>query len=275
MKDDQEIIYFHLSSWDGQKKKCVSHQSFASELLEGDSADDRVYAVNMSLISIFSKKPRRTELLVDQKALLQTLTTLQMQEEYWNRADVAKMRASFESKELIQIRRITGIRNVGHAIKKKIYMHIYGTREDGDQGTWGMNMSLSSVFKYETREWHQEVTEKKISIVWGCVVRLTTRRSLINCILYCLLWYLRRMSLYQTCRMVSYYQCFSTRSLGGFRSFGMSIMCDTDGKWCTVRSMAISYSILSYWLYTNCNIQLEPIKSLGLVVIVGTNKRDH
>lgn len=76
----------------------------------------------MTLIWIFYHWPHWPllhELLFDSKELFETPTTLHTSEDSVLRATVARMRASFESRELNAVRWIPGVRNLSDALTKR------------------------------------------------------------------------------------------------------------------------------------------------------------
>lgn len=90
--------------------------------MAANNGDDRGFDDKTEFSSIFTNKPLRTELLVDSKALLETLTTLLSSHDYRLWATVARMSASFESHELNAIRWIRGVRNLADALTKRNFI---------------------------------------------------------------------------------------------------------------------------------------------------------
>lgn len=110
---------FHPISWTSHKQRRVSYSSFGAEILAAANADDRGYDLKLSFRSLFPDRPLRHKLIVDSKALFETLTTLHQSDDYRLRKTVARIRASFESKELNIVRWIPGIVNVADALTKR------------------------------------------------------------------------------------------------------------------------------------------------------------
>lgn len=81
-------------------------------------------------------KPLRSKLLTDSKALFETRTTLHTSEDYRLRATVARLRASFESKELNTVQWIPGVRNAADAMMKQNLRISLVLNEMIAAGTW-------------------------------------------------------------------------------------------------------------------------------------------
>lgn len=84
------------------------------------------------------------KLLIDSKALFETLTTLLQADDYRLRKTVARIRASLESKELNVVRSIAGVVNYADVLtkrnsplsKKPNDMLASGVSADEDEGAW-------------------------------------------------------------------------------------------------------------------------------------------
>lgn len=100
---------FHPVSWTSHKQRRVSYSSFGAEILAASNGDDRGYSLKASFLSLFPHQPLQHNLLIDSKALFEALTTLHQTDDYRLRMTVARIRASFESKELNIVRWIPGV----------------------------------------------------------------------------------------------------------------------------------------------------------------------
>lgn len=110
---------FHCIDWTSHKQKQVSYSSFGAEIIAAAHGDDRGFNLKGIFAELFPHKPLKHELLVDSKALYETITTLHQPRDYRLRKTVARMRDSFESKELNVVRWIPGIHNFADALTKR------------------------------------------------------------------------------------------------------------------------------------------------------------
>lgn len=116
---DVKFRLFHPISWTSYKQRRVSYSSFGAEILAAANADDRGYDLKLSFISLFPDHPLRHKLIVDSKALFETLTTLHQSDYYRLRKTVARIRSSFESKELNIVRWTPGVVNIADVLTKR------------------------------------------------------------------------------------------------------------------------------------------------------------
>lgn len=114
-----DLPLFHPIAWTSHKQRRVSYSSFGAEIIAAACADDRGYDLKMSFRSLFPLTPLRHQLLVDSKALFETLTTIHQTDVYRLRKTVARIRASFESGELESVRWIPGTANYADALTKR------------------------------------------------------------------------------------------------------------------------------------------------------------
>lgn len=111
--------FFHAVSWTSHKQRRVTYSSFGAEILAAASGDDRGFDFKMSLSSLFPQKPVKHQLLIDSKALFETITTLHQTDDYRLRKTVARIRASFESQELNVVHWIPGTENYADVLTKR------------------------------------------------------------------------------------------------------------------------------------------------------------
>lgn len=154
LKVDQiegDSTLFHPISCSSHKQRRVSYSSFGAEVVAATCADDRGYDLKLSFASLFPDRPLRHELLVDSKALFETLTTLHQGEDYRLRKTVARMRISFESQELNAIRWIPGTSNYADALTKRNAPLWKKLNDMLYSGLWDVNTSHGCVLNSE--EW--------------------------------------------------------------------------------------------------------------------------
>ena len=88
---------FHSLSWTRHKQKRVTYSSFGAEILACADAEDRGHDLKESFKSIFPHSKIKHEVLVDSRALFDTITTLHEAKEYRLRKTVTRIRNAFES----------------------------------------------------------------------------------------------------------------------------------------------------------------------------------
>lgn len=71
------------------KQRRVSYSSFGAEILAASNGDDRGFDLKFSFASLFPHLPLRHKLLVDSKALFETLTTFHQVDDYRLRGTIA------------------------------------------------------------------------------------------------------------------------------------------------------------------------------------------
>lgn len=108
---------FHAYDWLSAKQRRVVYSSFGTEILACADADNRLYGLKMGLTALLDE-PVESELLVDSKGLFTCITTLSDQREYRLRRTIARIRESFDSKELDRMRWISGQQNLADALTK-------------------------------------------------------------------------------------------------------------------------------------------------------------
>lgn len=108
---------FHVYDWYSSKQKRVVYSSFGAEILACADADNRLYGLKIGLASLTSEEII-SELLVDSKSLFTCVTTLSDQREYRLRRTVARIRESFDSRELDHLRWVSGNSNLADAVTK-------------------------------------------------------------------------------------------------------------------------------------------------------------
>lgn len=110
---------FHPLSWTSQKQKRVTYSSFGAEILACADAEDRGHDLKESLKSIFPNTTIQHEILVDSRALFDTITTLHECKEFRLRKTVPRIRNAFESGDLDSISWVSGTKNVADALTKR------------------------------------------------------------------------------------------------------------------------------------------------------------
>lgn len=110
---------FHGIYWSSHKQKQVSYSSFGAEIIAAANGDDRGFNLKGIFLELFPHRLLKHELLIDSKALYETITTLHQPRDYRLRKKVARMRDSFESKQLNIFRWIPGTENFADALTKR------------------------------------------------------------------------------------------------------------------------------------------------------------
>lgn len=109
---------YHVIDWSSAKQQRVSHSSYGAEILVCTDADDRGYYVKLALKSLTPGDVRHL-IMVDSKALYDTITTLHEGKEYRLRQTVQRLRDSFESREMDVLRWVPGCVNIADALTKR------------------------------------------------------------------------------------------------------------------------------------------------------------
>lgn len=111
--------FYHAILWSSHKQRKIAYSSFGAEILAAADADDRGYYLKSALAYLFPQKLVRHQLLVDSKSLFETITTLHQTGDYRLRKVVARLRDSFEAKELNSVRWIRDSANYADALPKR------------------------------------------------------------------------------------------------------------------------------------------------------------
>lgn len=110
---------FYGISWTSSKQKRISHSSFGAEIIVAADMDERGFDLRETIREIFPHSHIKHELILDSKALFDTITTLHESREYRLRRTVSRIRHSFESRELDVVRWLPGRENVADALTKR------------------------------------------------------------------------------------------------------------------------------------------------------------
>ena len=115
---------FHLIDWFSQKHRRVSHSAYGAEILAATSADDRGFYHKSAINALFPGSMVKHELNFYSKGLWDTIITLHDGRKFRLRQTVQRVRNSFESKELIVVRWISGPTNFADALTKR-NLHLF------------------------------------------------------------------------------------------------------------------------------------------------------
>lgn len=148
--DEVEALFYPLS-WSSHKQRRVSYSSFGAEILAAADADDRGFDLKQSFLSLFPHKPLSHELIIDSKALFETITTLHQTSDYRLRKTVSRMRDSFESKQLNVVRWIPGPSNFADALTKRNIIMFKGLNDMLSHGVG--NVDLSEGCRLDSDSW--------------------------------------------------------------------------------------------------------------------------
>lgn len=116
--DRIEGTFFGIG-WTSSKQKRISHSSFGAEIIAAADMDERGFDLRETIREMFPHSHIKHELIVDAKALFDTITTLHESREYRLRRTVSRIRHSFESRELDVVRWIPGRENVADTLTKR------------------------------------------------------------------------------------------------------------------------------------------------------------
>lgn len=110
---------YHILDWGSHKQNRISHSSFGAEIIAAAEMDSRGYDLRESFRIIFPSANIEHEMIVDSKALFDTITAIHEAHEFRLRRTVTMIRHSFESKELDGLRWIQGKLNIADALTKR------------------------------------------------------------------------------------------------------------------------------------------------------------
>ena len=111
---------FHAIDWQSSRQSRVSFSSIGAEILAAALSADRSYLFAQSLSSLTKpdfKLP--LTIVLDSLGLHATITTLHEGKDYRLRPTVARIRDSYESKEINEIIWIPGTKNIADALTKR------------------------------------------------------------------------------------------------------------------------------------------------------------
>lgn len=98
----------------------MTYSTFGAEILaaaDADAdADDRGFDIKSSLESVFQNEDFKHEILVESRALFDTITTLHEPLEYCLRKVLARMRDAFESGDLYVFKWVQGCNNLADTL---------------------------------------------------------------------------------------------------------------------------------------------------------------
>lgn len=112
-------MLYHVINWTSHKQKRISHSSFGAEIIAAVDIDNRAYDLREMFRQIFPGTNIEHELIVDSKALFDTISTLHEAHEYRLRKTVTMLRDAFESGELDCLRWLNGKHNIADALTKR------------------------------------------------------------------------------------------------------------------------------------------------------------
>lgn len=135
---------FHCNDWTSHKQNQVSYSSFGAEIIAASNGDDRGFHLKCIFADLFPHRLLKHEILVDSKALYDTITTLHQPRDYRLRKTVARMRDSFDSKQLNVVRWIPGIHNFADALTKRNAAISRRLNMMLVFGRWDLDLGLSS-----------------------------------------------------------------------------------------------------------------------------------
>lgn len=110
---------YHVINWTSHKQRRTSHSSFGAEIIAAADVDDRGFDLREMLREVFPHTDIDHELIVDSKALFDTITTLHEAHEYRLRRTVTMLRDAFESGQLNCLRWLNGKYNIADALTKR------------------------------------------------------------------------------------------------------------------------------------------------------------
>lgn len=109
---------YHPITWSSQKQRKVRYSSYGAEILRPADADCRGFHLKEVLSSLFPRRPLKHKLLVDSESLFETITTFHHLGDYRSSKIVARMRDSFEAKELNIFRWVPGGKKYADVLAK-------------------------------------------------------------------------------------------------------------------------------------------------------------
>lgn len=110
---------FYGITWMSGKQRRISHSSFGSEIIAAAEVEERGFDMRETIREIFPQCNIKHEVIVDSRALFDTITTLHEIREYRLRRTVSRIRNSFEAKELDIVRWLPGRENMADALTKR------------------------------------------------------------------------------------------------------------------------------------------------------------
>lgn len=134
-------VYYGIG-WTSCKQKRISHSSFGAEIIAAADIDERGFDLRETVREIFPHCHIRHEMIVDSKALFDTITTLHECREYRLRRTVSRIRHSFESHELDVVRWLPGRENVADALTKRNRVLWLKLNELLSSGVWDVDMGM-------------------------------------------------------------------------------------------------------------------------------------
>lgn len=132
---------FYGISWTSGKQRRISHSSFGAEIIAAADVDERGYDMRETIREIFPHCTIKHEMVVDSKALFDTITTLHESREYRLRRTVSRIRHSFESRELDVVRWLPGKLNMADALTKRNVVQWINLNRLLSTGLWETDMN--------------------------------------------------------------------------------------------------------------------------------------
>lgn len=131
-------LYYGIS-WTSGKQRRISHSSFGAEIIAAADVDERGFDMRETIREIFPHCEVKHEMIVDSKALFDTITTLHECREYRLRRTVSRIRHSFESHELDVVRWLPGKLNMADALTKRNMVQWVNLNGLLSTGNWELN----------------------------------------------------------------------------------------------------------------------------------------
>lgn len=125
------------------KQKRISYSSYGAEILAAADADDRGYNLEQTLHTLFPKRMVKHELLVDSRSLFETIKMLHQLADYKVRNVAARMRKSFETKEVNIARWIPSSPNYRDVLTERNIPMSQRLNDMLVSGNWDVDMSIS------------------------------------------------------------------------------------------------------------------------------------
>lgn len=144
---------FHILTWSSHKQRKISYSSFGSKILAAADGEDLGFKIKQTLLNLFPHHTVRHELLIDSKSLFETITILQKTEDYRLQHIVARLRDSFEARDLNSVRWILGHLNYTDTLTKRNLPHSANLNATLTLGTWTITGIDSCVIESEKSAW--------------------------------------------------------------------------------------------------------------------------
>lgn len=112
---------YQLMNWTSHKQKRISHSSFGAEIMVCADNHDYGFDIKETLTVLFPKRVFKSKLMVDSRALYDTITMLHVIREYHLRKTVGRVRNSFEAQKLDILRWVRGPTNLADALTQRNY----------------------------------------------------------------------------------------------------------------------------------------------------------